>query len=451
MREGAGRLADIEAPTLAQREADNDAFVEANLRRNYTANFIHGMLGLTGFRLMYAPTLIPSYILQLTGSATLVGLGQGLLQTGAIISPIVSARNVETRTRILPYAIRVGSMMRLMIMGMALAGWFLPMGGWPLTVITLALFFFLGIFSGSQRVAFQMLMAKVIPLDRRGRLQAYRNLTGGTIAAALSFFAGTWLINNNVWGNGYATTFFVTVVLTTLGLFALQLLMREPDTLVVRAKSTFRERVAEFPVLLRDRDYAWFLVAQGLTIAGRIAAPFYVIVASRQMPLDGYTIGLLSVAFLGADTASNLLWGQMGDRLGFRSSFVLSCGVWIASLILLIAATVPWMVVVAFCGLGAASSGYMMSASTMVLEFGAREDTPMRIALGTTVEGTIAAIGPLIGGVIVETAGPRVLMELALAFLVGALAVLIFRVKEPRNRVVVAQIKDDLLITREEE
>ena len=28
----------------------------------------------------------------------------------------------------------------------------------------------------------------------------------------------------------------------------------------------------------------------------RIAAPFYVIVASRQMPLDGYTIGLLSVA-----------------------------------------------------------------------------------------------------------------------------------------------------------
>lgn len=441
----------MDAPTPAQREADYDAFVEANLRRNYTANFIHGMLGLTGFRLMYAPTLIPSYILLLTGSATLVGLGQGLLQLGAIISPIVSARNVETRTRILPYAIRVGSMMRLMIMGMALAGWFMTVGEWPLTATTLTLFFFLGIFSGSQRVAFQMLMAKVIPLNRRGRLQGYRNLTGGSIAALLSFFAGTWLIDNNVWGNGYATTFFVTVVLTTLGLMALQLLMREPDTPVVRSKTTFMERVREFPVLLRDRDYSWFLVAQGLTIAGRIAAPFYVIVASRQMPLDGYTIGVLSVAFLGADTASNLLWGQMGDRLGFRSTFVLATAIWIASLLLLVNAAEPWQIITAFCGLGAASSGYMMSSSTMVLEFGAREDTPMRIALGTTVEGTIAAIGPLIGGIIVETAGPRVLMELALGFLVSAFLVLVFRVREPRNRKVAAQLKDDLLITQDEE
>jgi MFS family permease len=445
-------MADIDAhQTPAQREAAYDAFVEDNLRRNYTANFLHGMLGLTGFRLMYAPTLIPSYILQLTGSAALVGLGQGLLQTGAILSPIISARNVETRARILPYAIRVGSMMRLMIMGMALAGWFLPMGAWPLTAITLTLFFFLGIFSGSQRVAFQMLMSKVIPLTRRGRLQAYRNLTGGAIAALLSFFAGTWLIDNNVWGNGYATTFFVTVVLTSLGLFALQLLMREPDTLVIRRKTSFRERVSEFPALLQDRDYAWFLVAQGLTIAGRIAAPFYVIVASRQMPLDGWTIGILSVSFLGADTASNLLWGQMGDRLGFRSSFLLSVAVWIGALLLLINATVPWQVVVAFCGLGAASSGYMMSASTMVLEFGAREDTPMRIALGTTVEGSISAVGPLIGGIIVETAGPRVLMELALGFLVGALLVLLLRVREPRNRKAEPQLKDDLLISPEED
>lgn len=445
-------MADMDAPTPAQREADYDTFVETNLRRNYTANFIHGMLGLTGFRLMYAPTLIPSYILQLTGSAALMGLGQGLLQLGAIVSPIVSARNVETRKLILPYAIRVGSMMRLMILGMALAGWFLPVGGWPLTVITLSLLFFLGIFSGSQRVAFQMLMAKVIPLNRRGRLQGYRNLTGGTIAALLSFFAGTWLIDHNVWGNGYATTFFVTVVLTTLGLFALQIMMREPETVNVRAKSTFLERVREFPVLLQDRDYSWFLVAQGLAIAGRVAAPFYVLVAKQQMPLDGYTIGVLSIAFLGADTASNLLWGQMGDRLGFRSTFVLAVVFWIAALALLIGATTPWMVIVAFCGLGAASSGYMMSSSTMVLEFGAREDTPMRIALGTTVEGTISAVGPLIGGLIVEFAGgPRLLMELALGFLVLALIVLLFRVREPRTRKVEPQIKDDLLITQDDE
>ena len=38
----------------------------------------------------------------------------------------------------------------------------------------------------------------------------------------------------------------------------------------------------------------------------------------------GALIGGLSFAFLGADTLSNLLWGPMGDRLGFRIVYILS-------------------------------------------------------------------------------------------------------------------------------
>lgn len=37
-------------------------FVEANIRRNFGANLIHGVFGMTGFRLIYAPTIIPAYI-----------------------------------------------------------------------------------------------------------------------------------------------------------------------------------------------------------------------------------------------------------------------------------------------------------------------------------------------------------------------------------------------------
>ena len=418
---------------LAQREADNDAFVTRHLRRNFAGHFIHGMLGLTGFRLMYAPTLIPSYIHLLTGSAAFVGLGQALLQLGAILSPIVGASRIEHRARLLPYAIRVGSLMRLQILGLALAGWFL--GGWLLTAMTLALFFLLGIFTGTQRVAFQALMAKVIPIGRRGRLQGYRNLAGGAIAAVLSYWAGAFLIERNVLGNGYATTFFVTFVLTSLGLAALRVMMVEPDQVRVRAPVALRERLRDLPQLLADRDYRWFIVAQALSIAGRTAAPFYVLVAAERMGMDGHTIGLLSFAFLGADTLSNLLWGQMGDRFGFRATFVAAVLLWIGGLVALLLATPAWAIVASFCALGAAASGYQMSTTTMVLEFGAREDTTMRLALSTTVEGTIAAVGPLLGGVVVETLGVRTLMEGALAFLVAALAVLLFRVREPRRKV----------------
>lgn len=419
------------------RETREQAFkleVEANLKRNYAANFVHGMLGLTGFRLLYAPTLMPAYIHLLTGSAALVGLGQALLQFGAVLSPIIGASRIEHRPRILPYAIRVGSLMRVQILGLAVSAWLLS--GLPLLIATMLFLFLLGVFTGMQRVVFQMVIAKVIPIDRRGRLQGWRNLAGGGIAAGLAYFAGHVLIERNVLGNGYATTFMLAFVLTSLGLLVLQFFMREPDAAQVRAQKPVAERVREFPALLADQDYRWFIIAQGLAIAGRIAAPFYVLFASQQLgvELNGALIGLLSLAFLGADTLSNLLWGNLGDRYGYRITFMFAVATWIAALVLMLLARTEALVVISFCGLGAASSGYLMSAGTMVLEFGETYDIPMRLALSTTVEGAISAVVPLIGGVIVYTLGYATLACVAVVLLSASLLILLAKVREPRRR-----------------
>ena len=408
------------------------AFVERNLRRNFTGHFIHGMLGLTGFRLLYAPTFMPSYIHRLTGSDALVGLGTALLQLGAVLSPILSAARLEHQPRILPYAIRTGAMMRFAILGMAVAGWFLT--GRTLLVATLACLFLLGTFNGTQRVAFQLLMAKVIPLDRRGRLQAWRNMTGGLIAAGLSYWAGRYLIGRDVWGNGYATTIFVTFVLTSLGLTVLRLFMVEPDPVKLREPMRLRERIRDVPQLLADRDYRWFVIAEALCVGARIASPFYVLYAGQQLGLSGRVIGELSLAYLGADTASNLLWGHLGDRTGYRLTFMAATAVWGSAIGLLLLVHQPWAVFVAFAGLGAGASGYQMSQQTMVLEFGQPTDVAMRLALSTTIEGTISAVGPLLGGVIATTLGYPALLTGAAAFLTGSFALLLLKVREPRGR-----------------
>ena len=427
----------IEDDVLAQPGEDDAfarhrAFVEANLKRNYTANFVHGVLGMTGFRLIYAPTIIPAYLLAITGSAAAVGLGTALLQLGATISPILSGARIEHRSHILPYSIRVGSMMRLAILGMALAGWFLT--GHTLVIVTLALFLFLGFFNGAQRVAFQMIMAKVIPIARRGRLQGYRNMAGGLIAAVLAWFAGKYFIADHWFGNGYSTTFLFAFALTSAGLLVLQTMIREPAAPASRPIIPLRERIRQFPQLLEDRDFARFISAQACATAIRIGGPFWTVYAGQRLGMSGALIGGLSFAFLGADTLSNLLWGPMGDRLGFRIVYILSLACAALGVVLLMTFGTAAAIYLAFVLLGVGGSGWMLAATTMVLEFGAHEDIPMRLAFVTTAEGAVAAIGPVLAGLLVAAAGFEPLFALVLAGIAVALALMVFAVREPRRR-----------------
>ena len=425
-------MADADIPSRAAREAQFAAEVETNLRRNMVANFIHGMLGMTGFRIIYAPTLLPAYLQLISGSAFIVGLGQALIQLGLLVSPIWSAASLEHKKRILPAAIRFGTLMRLAVLGIAIAGYLL--GGVALVVATLLCLAALGLFNGMQRVAFQMVISKLIPTDRRGRLQGARNLMGGAVAAVLSYAAGKYLIDANALGNGYATTFLFAFVLTSLGLMALQWGVVEPDAPAVREAVGVRARLRDIPALMADADYRWFMIAQGLAMAGRIAAPFYILIATRTMPLDGTTIGILSLAFLGADTLSNLAWGLMGDRTGYRATFIASLGFVLLGLGLLEFATSPVMTIAAFAAFGIGGAGYGMSAQTMVLEFGAREDLPMRIALSTMVEGGVSAIAPLIGGLMLLWASSDALLTTAAVLTLAAVALLIGKVRDPRRR-----------------
>jgi MFS family permease len=392
---------------------------------------------MTGFRIFNAATFLPAYLHLITGSAFMVGLGQSLQSAGGVLSPVVGATAVETRKKVLPVSMLMGTLMRVQILAIALCAWFLK--GPPLVLGIMVCLFLLGVFQGAQGVAFQMLLAKVIPTRRRGLLQSLRNFFGGLVSAGLAAFAGSVLIGKNVFGNGYATTFLLAAILTSLGLTALGLLMREPEPPTVKPRTRTWDRVREFPQLLRaDRGYFYFMIAQTCATAGRIGAPFYVLYAAHVMPLTGphggADLGQMSLLLFLGDSLSNMIWGTLGDRLGFRATFIGAMSLWVASTIVLLMAAAPIGVLAAFAGLGAAQAGFQMSSQTMVLEFGARDDVPMRLGLSQTAQGAMNTIGPLAGGVIASFAGYAPVFMISIAFEAVALCLLIFIVDEPRYR-----------------
>jgi MFS family permease len=390
------------------------------------------MLGMTGFRLVQAPTFLPAYLHALSGSSSIVGLALALQQLGGVISPIFGATQIEHRTRVLPATVFIGTLSRLTVLGMALAGWLLK--GQSLVIALMVMIALFGLMQGVQRVQFALLLSKVIPIEMRGRLQAWRNATGGLIAAVLAYFAGRYLIEANVLGNGYSTTFLAAFVLTSLGLFALRT-MREPEPPTMRERGRFRDRLRDFPRLVtQDRSFMWFLVVQMLSMTSRIATPFYIIYVSQSIALTGGTLGLLSLAFLGADTLSNLVWGYWGDKTGFRVVLLSSLVIWAAATCLLMGVHHIGLIFLAFFGLGAAQSAYQMAAQTMILEFGSRHELPMRIAISSTAENVMATAGPLVGGLLVEFVGFEQVFGASIAALAVALVVTVVAVPEPRHR-----------------
>jgi len=429
---GAASPAEAGETDLATREAQYETFVWDNLKRNYLGNYLHGMLGMTGFRLVNTPTFLPAYLHMISGSNGIVGLGLALQQVGGVISPIFGASRIEHRTKVLPAALWMGGLARTAVLGIAVSGWLLKGNALVASILGFMLMF--GLFMGAQRVVFSLLMAKVIPISRRGRLQAWRNATGSLIAAALAYVAGRYFIGPNLFGNGYGTTFVFAFVLTSMGLWALQLLLKEPEPPTTRAQGRFRDRLREFPRLITaDRAYGFFLVVQMLASSARIATPFYILYVGASMHMTGKLLGALSMAYIGADALSNLVWGYLGDKTGFRLVLMFSLLAWAASTVLLLEVHTTWAVFLAFFGLGAGQAGYNMSAQTMILEFGARDDLPMRIAVSATAESITATLAPLVGGQIADFLGYNTVFGLSIGVLAAGLLLLVTAVKEPRT------------------
>jgi len=426
----------LDAPTApAAPDADAEARfrreVDASLRRNFTAHMLHGLFGQTGFRLIQAPTFLPAYVFALSGSSTVVGLARTCQALGTLLTPMLGASLIEHRKRVLPMVFGTGLAMRLSVLGLALSGFWLGTHANLVAIcVCMALY---GVFTGMQMVTFSFLVSKVIPVEKRGALGGVRSAVGGLVASSFGFLGG-YIVEGRWLGNGYASVFLVAFVLAMLGL-CVMLIIREPESPGVRVQQNLRARLRDIPELLRgDPDYRGYVLARALGAGGRMAFPYYVLYVGERMHLDGKGLGSLTVAFMMAQTLSNMGWGLIGDRRGFRAVLALALSVWIGSLFVLMGAHELAIVAVAFVGLGVGMGGFELSCTNLVLEFGLRQDLPMRIAVAQTAEQAMTVVAPLLGGVIIEVFSYEPMFWLTALLQAAALAVTVLKVRDPRLR-----------------
>lgn len=406
--------------------------VQRNLRRNYLAHLAHGLLGQTGFRLINTPTFMPAFILLLSdGSNFTVGMCLSLQAFGMALSPFFGAYLIEHRKRVLPAGFVTGAAMRAMVLGIALSALLLPPAqALPALYLCMLL---LGIFTGMQGVIFHFLMSKVIPVHRRGRLTGLRNFLSGITTSVVAWLAAEYFLGSTPTSVGYAYTFLLAFILTSVGLLLLAF-VREPEPPTLRGISGLLSRIKDIPVLLQqDKAFARYVLARATATMGRMAVPFYIIYVGMDIGMTGQTLGILTFAFIMSGTISNLLWGAIADRAGFRITILGSLMLWIGSTICLMFVSGLWPIALAFVGIGAAFQGFQNASINMTLEFGELKDLPMRIALANTAAEFAGAVGPLVGGLLATWFSYHAVFWVSVGFLtLGALTIL-RSVAEPRK------------------
>jgi predicted MFS family arabinose efflux permease len=91
------------------------------------------------------------------------------------------------------------------------------------------------------------------------------------------------------------------------------------------------------------------------------------------------------------------------------------------------------LTVLVFIGIGAAFQGFQAASMNLTLEFGHRDELPMRIALANTASEFAGTLGPLLGGALATALGYDAVFYASMAFLIAGGGLVLRYVPEPRK------------------
>ncbi|MDY6875680.1 MAG: MFS transporter [Chloroflexota bacterium] len=413
--------------------------VERHYRHNVVVNVLDGTCFWLGTSFIASRTILPLYVSHFSDSKLVLGLLSMITSTGWLLPQLFTANWVQRLPRKKVAPVHLGLFTeRLPVLLMV------PATAWLATqrpMLALVLFFVLytwhTVGAGIVAVAWQDMLAKVIPLDRRGRFLGFANF-GGTAAGALGGIAASWILGCYGFPSGYVLCFAAAAVFISISWIFLAL-TREPAQAAQESIISQREYWRRLPAILRaDPNFRRYLFSQSVVALGGMAVGFLTVYAVQRWRLPDGQAGNFTFSLLTGQAVSNLLFGALADRRGHK--LVLELSALLGALAVGLASVAPdptWFYVV-FALTGASIAGSVLSGIMIVFELCASGLRPTYIGLSNTVNGVAAGLAPLLGGWLAEVAGYQVLFTVAFVVGLAGFALLHWSVREPRQARAVA-------------
>jgi MFS family permease len=409
------------------------AELEQNFRHNFRVNVLDGAFFWFGASFFATRTIAPLFLSYLTDNTFAFGLLSLIASTGWSLPQLFTANWVQR----LPVK---------KVVPVTHGFWWerLPVLLLPLAALAVlrsnsfAIFLFLLLMAwhvigaGIVAVGWQDMLAKIFPVDWRGRYFGIANFLGnGT--GILGASAAAWMLSTMEFPYNFALAFGIAGIFIFISWVFLRMTRepaKEPEGEQLDNKSFWRSIPG---IIQADKNFRRFLISRILGVTGFMAVGFITVYVIRTWDVSDATVSLFTTSMLAGNTLANPLLGWLGDKFGHKKVIIINGSLAIAAIGLSLAAPSPTWFYLVFALLGANQAGFMVSGITIVFEFCDEYVRPTYIGISNTVMGIFGAIAPMVASLIIEQASFQALFLVSIIFSLISVLYLIIFVREPRK------------------
>ncbi|MBN2471867.1 MAG: MFS transporter [Anaerolineae bacterium] len=339
------------------------------------------------------------YALSLGVTAGQIGLVSTLSQiAGASLS--IPGAALADRTGRYKLVAQAGQFFKqAMWLVMAVAPWVLPTG--PALVVMLAAWTGVSIFGTIMNSAWTALFGEIVPDRIRGQYFASRNIVMHLCKVFIVPVAGLFV---NMVGEpeGYQFVLALAFVVGLGAIFHFGHLPEHLTTTVDREPFGVRQTLGG---LRRYPNFRYYVISHAvLNLGVMIGGPFIQVYMVQSAGFNVAEVSIVNTVGVLAAMLSMYLFGRLQDRKGITWIMRFAVAMPIIP-VLWLWVQAPWQAWIVQFYASLAWTGYTVGSFNLVLAVTPGEHRPRYIALHATIAALVGAVGPVIGGWLLDTAG----------------------------------------------
>ncbi|MFQ6099998.1 MAG: MFS transporter [Anaerolineae bacterium] len=396
----------------------NSESLPPHYRWNFVALLVDYICFGVAFAFISPYSVLPAFVGQLTNSAPVIGLVGTVFNGSWLLPQLAVAHLISGRPRKKPYML-AGLSGRIMFGVMVLALW---AGLARYSTAMLILFFVcIGLWAatdGVAAVAWFDIIARAIPLKRRGRLIGLGQVISGLAGVGVGALVGL-ILDRCAFPEDYTLIFTLASVAFVPSILALALI-RESLPQDANPETSNRTERGWLRIIFADPAFRRLIACRLLVGMMGLVVSFYVVHAADVLHLPQSVIGSFVVAQTLAGTVSGAVLGLVSERWGPR--YVARIGSAAAAagpLFALVAhlAGSGWLIRAypfVYVALGVVNSTWMLGFTNYLLEIAPEGMHSAYVGLGNTIMGVLT-LAPMAGGWLLEATSYTTLFSVTAA------------------------------------